>query len=121
MPTRYFEFIGGNSAKFWEVADRDHEVTVRFGRIGTQGQTRVKSFPDSTAAARHAERLVTAKTGKGYVEAAPDNLGPILTTDRSGEVRWCVALDMTPALFMSASTGIPQIPHRITQDPESWD
>ena len=36
---RYFEFIGGSSAKFWEVVVSGNEVTVRFGRIGTEGQT----------------------------------------------------------------------------------
>ena len=69
MHKRYFEFVGGNSAKFWELGISGTEVTVRFGRIGTDGQTQVKSFPDSAAANRHAEKLVTAKIGKGYVEA----------------------------------------------------
>ena len=69
MDKRYFEFIGGNSAKFWEVAIRGNDVTVRFGRIGTQGQTLVKSFPDTEAAVRHAEKLTASKIGKGYAEA----------------------------------------------------
>lgn len=69
MSTRYFEFVGGTSAKFWEVGVCDNDVTVRFGRIGTQGQTQIKTFPDATAAARHADRLITAKTAKGYLEA----------------------------------------------------
>ena len=69
MHKRYFEFVSGNSAKFWELGISGTEVTVRFGRIGTDGQTQVKSFPDSAAANRHAEKLVTAKIGKGYVEA----------------------------------------------------
>ena len=69
MDTRYFEFIGGNSRKFWEVTVTDSDVTVRYGRIGTDGQSKTKSFSDETAAVRHAEKLVAAKTGKGYVEA----------------------------------------------------
>ncbi|MCY2993880.1 MAG: WGR domain-containing protein [Planctomycetota bacterium] len=69
MHKRYFEFVGGNSAKLWELGISGTEVTVRFGRIGTDGQTQVKSFPDPAAATRHAEKLVTAKIGKGYVEA----------------------------------------------------
>ena len=69
MHKRYFEFVGDNSAKFWELGISGTEVTVRFGRIGTDGQTQVKSFPDAAAANRHAEKLVTAKIGKGYVEA----------------------------------------------------
>jgi predicted DNA-binding WGR domain protein len=69
MNKRYFEFIGGNSAKFWELGVSGVEVTVRFGRIGTDGQTQVKSFPDAAAATRHAEKLIAAKIGKGYAEA----------------------------------------------------
>ena len=69
MDKRYFEFIGGSSAKFWEIGVSGDTVTVRFGRIGTDGQTQVKSFPDAAAATRHAEKLIAAKIGKGYAEA----------------------------------------------------
>jgi DNA ligase-1 len=66
---RHFEFIEGNSSKFWEVSVDGPEVTVRFGRIGTQGQTQTKPLPDSQSAARHAEKLIAEKLKKGYVES----------------------------------------------------
>ena len=69
MPVRYFEFIEGKSSKFWQIGSHDTQVTVRFGRIGTEGQTQVKSFPDVMAAERHVEKLVAQKTKKGYREA----------------------------------------------------
>lgn len=65
---RHFESIEGNSAKFWEVSRQVSEVTVRFGRMGTQGQTQTKSFGDAEAATRHVEKLIADKTKKGYVE-----------------------------------------------------
>ena len=65
---RYFEFVGGSSAKFWEIAVSGNEVTVRFGRIGTEGQTQIKTLPDATAAVRHAEKLIASKIAKGYTE-----------------------------------------------------
>jgi DNA ligase 1 len=65
---RRFEFVEGKSNKFWEIAVKEAEVTVRFGRIGTQGQTQVKKFADAAAAAKHAAMLIEEKTGKGYVE-----------------------------------------------------
>jgi predicted DNA-binding WGR domain protein len=68
--TRRFEFVGGSSAKFWEVSTSDKEVTVRFGRLGTDGQTQTKEFPDTAAAQRHVDKLIAQKTGKGYVECA---------------------------------------------------
>jgi predicted DNA-binding WGR domain protein len=68
--TRRFEFIEGSSCKFWEVTVTNNEVTVRFGRIGSAGQTQTKSFPDNSAAAKHAEKLIAQKTDKGYREQA---------------------------------------------------
>jgi DNA ligase-1 len=67
-PVRRFEFREGTSAKFWQIGLQGTEVTVQYGRIGTAGQTSVKSFPDAAAAVRHAEKLIEEKTGKGYVE-----------------------------------------------------
>jgi len=63
---RRFEFSEGNSQRFWEISAQGVEVTVRFGRIGTQGQSQVKSFADETAAAKHVETLVKQKVAKGY-------------------------------------------------------
>jgi predicted DNA-binding WGR domain protein len=68
MEKRYFEFVGGSSAKFWEVNVNGNDVTVRFGRIGSQGQAQTKTLPDADAATRHAEKLIASKVGKGYAE-----------------------------------------------------
>ena len=68
--SRRFEFVEGNSSKFWEVNQAGSSVTVCFGRIGTQGQTQTKSFTDQAAAQHHAEKLIAEKTKKGYVESA---------------------------------------------------
>ena len=65
---RYFEFVGGSSAKFWELTTSGTAVTVRFGRIGTEGQTQTKTLPDANAAAKHAEKLISQKLAKGYQE-----------------------------------------------------
>jgi predicted DNA-binding WGR domain protein len=67
---RYFEFVGGSSAKFWECVVSGNDVTVRFGRIGTEGQTQVKTLANADAAARHAEKLIASKMAKGYLEMA---------------------------------------------------
>ncbi|HYV36304.1 MAG TPA: DNA ligase [Gemmataceae bacterium] len=65
---RRFELSDGGSNKFWEIAIDCTEVTVKFGRIDTKGQTNVKSFADAAAAAKHAAKLVEEKTTKGYRE-----------------------------------------------------
>ena len=68
MSTRRFEFIGGGSNKFWEIAVNNAAVTVRFGRMGTNGQTCSTTFDDTAAAQKHSENLIRQKTGKGYRE-----------------------------------------------------
>jgi predicted DNA-binding WGR domain protein len=65
---RRFEYIAGSSAKFYEITVEACTVRVRYGRIGTDGQTSTKSFADAASAQGHAGKLVAQKTGKGYVE-----------------------------------------------------
>ncbi len=70
MPTRRFEYIEGNSAKFWEITTNNREVTVRYGRIGSNGQTQTKSFTSDAAANTHALQQINSKLAKGYRELA---------------------------------------------------
>jgi predicted DNA-binding WGR domain protein len=65
---RYFEFVGGTSAKFWEVSVSGCDVTARYGRLGTSGQIQTKTLDDAAAAQKHAEKLIGQKLEKGYVE-----------------------------------------------------
>jgi DNA ligase-1 len=65
---RHFEFVGGSSSKFWEVSHAGSEMTTRWGRIGSSGQSKTKSFADEAAAVKAAEKLVAEKTAEGYVE-----------------------------------------------------
>lgn len=68
--TRRFEFVGGTSAKFWEVVVNGSDVTVRYGRLGTDGQTQTKSFVNAAKAQQHADKLIGEKLKKGYQECA---------------------------------------------------
>ena len=65
---RYFEHRAGNTRKFWEISLAGASLTVRFGRIGAQGQTQSKSFPDESAARREMDQLIAEKLKKGYRE-----------------------------------------------------
>jgi len=70
--TRYFEFIGGASKKYWHVTVSGTELVVSFGRIGTAGQLKRKSFPNEAMARHEAESLIREKLGKGYQEVHPE-------------------------------------------------
>jgi predicted DNA-binding WGR domain protein len=72
---RYFEFKSETSNKFWEITLSDSTHTVRFGRIGTQGQSQTKSFADAEAAKSDCERLVREKLAKGYEDRSPPSDG----------------------------------------------
>ena len=65
---RRFEFRDGSSSKFWEIAVSGREHTVRFGRIGGDGQSQTKTFATDAEAQRDANRLIAEKTRKGYRE-----------------------------------------------------
>ena len=65
---RHFEFVEGTSNKFWEVSQSDNSTTTRWGRIGSSGQSKTKTYPDQQAAADAMAKLIQEKTGEGYVE-----------------------------------------------------
>lgn len=67
---RRFELIEGNSSKFWEIEQAGRDLNIRWGRIGTAGQSQTKSFDDGTKAATALNKLVSEKTGKGYKETS---------------------------------------------------
>lgn len=66
--TRRFEFAEGGSSKFWEITLDGDSHTVRFGKIGTPGQEKTKTFGSASEAQKDAEKLVGEKTKKGYAE-----------------------------------------------------
>ena len=68
MAERRFEFNEGSSSKFWAIERRARKVTVMFGRIGSEGQKKAKSFSTDGKAAHEEERLVAEKLRKGYRE-----------------------------------------------------
>jgi DNA ligase-1 len=67
-PKRYFEFVDGGSAKFWEIWMDGKDVTTQWGKIGTGGQTKTKPFADEAKAKKEYDKLIAEKTGKGYSE-----------------------------------------------------
>jgi predicted DNA-binding WGR domain protein len=62
----YFELSNDRSQKFWEIILDGDRHTVRFGRIGSAGQSQTKQFADEETARRDCERLIRSKKAKGY-------------------------------------------------------
>lgn len=67
--TRYYEYKDEKSQKFWEVTVSGSEVTTRYGRIGSDGQKKTKSFKDAEKAKANADSQAAKKVAKGYEPA----------------------------------------------------
>ncbi len=62
------EFQEGTSDKFWEVQVEDNQVTTRWGRTGTAGQSKAKEYASDAAALADARKQLDDKLKKGYRE-----------------------------------------------------
>ena len=65
---RYFEFVEGNSSKFWEVWTSGNELTTHWGSIGTAGQTKTKTFATPEKVQTERDKLVEEKLAKSNQE-----------------------------------------------------
>lgn len=68
---RRFEFKEGSSNKFWEVTVSGNTLAVRFGRVGSAGQEKSKTFASPAQAQKERDRLIAEKQSKGYKEVGP--------------------------------------------------
>ena len=71
-----------DSNKFWDIEVEGDQLTVRFGKVGTEGRQTVKEFADNAAAEKEAAKLIAEKTKKGYKEltkgeAIPEKQQPV--------------------------------------------
>jgi uncharacterized protein (TIGR02996 family) len=91
---QYFELAEGGSSKFWEITLDGASHTVRFGKIGTGGQTSKKSFKNPGAARADHDKLVAEKTKKGYQlvrGSAP--AGPVVKHARNDKLEAAIEKD----------------------------
>lgn len=65
---RYFRCTLATHDKFWNISLQDRAYIVQFGRNGTSGQGRVKTFLTRDAANVAVANIITQKLGKGYFE-----------------------------------------------------
>ncbi|HFO7404806.1 TPA: DUF4132 domain-containing protein [Escherichia coli] len=70
---RHFIYQDEKSHKFWAMKQQGNELHISWGKVGTNGQSQVKSFADAVAAEKAELKLIAEKVKKGYVEQAKDN------------------------------------------------
>jgi uncharacterized protein (TIGR02996 family) len=61
-----YEYSEGTSNKFWEIERDGSVVTTRWGRIGTDGQSKEKDLGSEDKAEKEYTKLIGQKTKKGY-------------------------------------------------------
>ncbi|EHT3680346.1 TPA: WGR and DUF4132 domain-containing protein [Escherichia coli] len=71
---RHFIYQDEKSHKFWAVEQQGNELHISWGKVGTKGQSQIKSFADAAAAEKAKLKLIAEKTKKGYVENASANV-----------------------------------------------
>jgi predicted DNA-binding WGR domain protein len=63
-----FIYHDEKSHKFWAIDQQGNELHLRWGKVGTNGQSQIKTFADTAAASKAGQKLINEKTRKGYVE-----------------------------------------------------
>ena len=61
-----YEFSEGTSNKFWEINLSGKSFTTTYGKIGTSGQTTIKTWKTEAEAKKEYDKLIAEKTKKGY-------------------------------------------------------
>jgi predicted DNA-binding WGR domain protein len=104
------------ASKFWEGSVAGSELTTRWGKLGTSGQSATKSFASADAADKELAKLVKQKRGKGYVDdggGAPTKVEP--KPAASDRVRLTATTDAGIVLLFDPAH-FPSI-----VDQESWE
>jgi uncharacterized protein (TIGR02996 family) len=78
---REFQYTDEKSDKFWNIELEGSSYTVRFGRIGTKGQSKTKGFPSPQAAQKAHDKVIAEKLAEGYVETTASAPGPAASTE----------------------------------------
>lgn len=84
---RQFIYQDEKSHKFWAIEQQGNELHISWGKVGTQGQSQLKSFADVAAAEKAELKLIAEKTKKGYVEGNSANVNLPPATKVTSEVK----------------------------------
>lgn len=97
---RTFEFSDASSHKFWNIEVVGTYYQVRFGKIGSAGQTQRKTFATAAEAQAEVDKLAKEKLKKGYLETTPraaaseaDAFEAALRANPHDRAGWCAYAD----------------------------
>ncbi|MEM7015134.1 MAG: WGR domain-containing protein, partial [Verrucomicrobiota bacterium] len=118
MEKRELVYMDAKSKKFWNIELDGTSHTVKYGRIGTDGQSSTKDFPSEDKARASMEKLVKQKLSKGYVDAegAGASAGGVEESDGAIPLIAFNSIVHREHIFDNASTFVGQ--RVIDYDPE---
>ena len=100
MSYREFQYKDTKSEKFWMIDLEGSEHTVRYGKVGTQGQSQTKTFDTPALARKSYEKLIAEKLKKGYVEIS--GAGEVVETQADPSTS--LSSDCSPSLTPPPAT-----------------
>jgi predicted DNA-binding WGR domain protein len=114
---RRFEYVEGTSSKFWSVHQEESNLQIRWGKIGTDGQTQEKSFASPEKATAELNKLVAEKTKKGYAEVGVAEGG---VADASADAPVAPAADAPAAPKAPKAPPKPKAPPAPPPSSDGW-
>ncbi len=114
---RRFEYSDDKSSKFWEISHAGSAFTVRYGKIGTDGQTQSKEFADVATAEKQAQKLIAEKTFKGYQEVSDGTKPAVQSAEATSAEKPAKATKGQKPPTAQAAKALK--PADIAKDPES--
>jgi predicted DNA-binding WGR domain protein len=66
MSKTFLEYVDDKSSKFYEISSSGKKVTIRYGKIGTDGQVITKELASVAEAKAQVAKLILEKIRKGY-------------------------------------------------------
>ena len=106
------QLIDGSSKKFWRGRIEGGTLTINYGRIGTNGQTKVKELGSDDKARKELDKVAGSKRKKGYEDA-----GDAAPTAAAAPVLSVVpAEELDTAATLSFSAGNRTIEARLAVD-----
>jgi predicted DNA-binding WGR domain protein len=110
-----FELSDGTASKFWEIEVHGHLLTVRFGRIGTEGQLQTKAFLSDTDAHAEFEKLIVQKTRKGYLEVDAVTASDLSKQERSESLFWTLIGESNHGAYGDVDSQIENLEVKLKQ------
>ncbi len=65
---RRFIYQSGTSDKYWEIELLENSYRVHYGKTGTDGTEKIKTFRDNEKAKDKYDKVISSKLNKGYTE-----------------------------------------------------